>query len=809
MARAGSRVGSLYYQILVDGSGVEKESQKIRKSISNVNKFLKRDAQDRLDTEQGINKQYAKLFDDIRVVFKNNQEAMTQALDAAERERLQMIAKYQEKERKLRQKKIEDKGKVGSDNRFLQHLDKHKQEAMAKELQAVKEIQDSKAAWLRKNVSTRVAAARAAERQIAKSKGREFFRYLQDHKRENIRLLKVEEDYYKRRAAIQRKWDRRRRRNAKSEFEQQYRDLEAALQKRLNMQKTKKSLGAGIESISGKMIGRLDAFREKFSNTIRAVGEFTVALFILEQALGRVARFMGMVFNAMKSLAVAADNKKKQMVQLTTLFAGQADVASNLREELVKYSAATAFSVDQTMSLAVQLRALGFAAGEIVPSIKAFGKLSFGDPAKMKLIAKAFSDVKAQGKLMQTEVRQFANQGVPLLIELQERLGISALELRDRIKDGLVGFDEVDEAIKSIADRFGAIDQVGLSTYEGRMEAVAEKWEEVKIKLGEMSEIQDAFLELAETLDKTVTGLDRILDALDKLQMSSGVNIFKEMLESVVATIPALNKLYTALKLLDKLQDPFGTKEDEQKLLDEVYKKNQKKKEDARQTRIQEEKIAQAEATRQERYRRFMREQLEHQAKMAKAAGNDSLAKQLEEQKRLEDARQRAIGDEVGQKGIDRYVQMEKDLIAAEKAAEIEKKKIENAEKQNDEFERMLEMHKKRQDEERKLFKEFEESIRKAKKAAADEEIKKAEESVKAFRDRQNKLDPQASPKFDPMSVAEYQFLKNKQLQAEKIQEEKRQKAEEREFLAGLNERLMGKLDDLLGFGNNDFGGVQ
>ena len=97
----------------------------------------------------------------------------------------------------------------------------------------------------------------------------------------------------------------------------------------------------------------------------------------------------------------------------------------------------------------------------------------------------------------------------------------------------------------------------------------------------------------------------------------------------------------------------------------------------------------------------------------------------------------------------------------------------------------------------------------KAKKAAADEEIKKAEESVKAFRDRQNKLDPQAAPRFDPMSVAEYQFLKNKQLQAEKIQEEKRQKAEEREFLAGLNERLIGKLDNLLGFGNNDFGGVQ
>ena len=254
MARAGSRVGSLYYQILVDGTGVEKESQKIRKSISNVNKFLKRDAQDRLDTEQGINKQYAKLFDDIRVVFKDNQKAMTQTLDAAERERLQVIAEYQEKERKLRQGKLNAKKGPGEDNRFLQHLDKHKQEAMAKEVQAVKEIQDSKAAWLKRNVSKRVAAARDAEKQVAKAKGREFHRYLNDHKRENIRLAKVEEDYHRHRAAIQRKWDRRRRRNAKREFDQQYRDLEAALQSRIKMQNTKKNLGAGLEKVSGNVL---------------------------------------------------------------------------------------------------------------------------------------------------------------------------------------------------------------------------------------------------------------------------------------------------------------------------------------------------------------------------------------------------------------------------------------------------------------------------------------------------------------------------------------------------------------------------
>ena len=112
MAKAGSRVGSLYYQILLDGAGVETGAKRVRKSIANVNKFLKRDGEKRLDNEAGINKRYMKLFEDIEVAFKGNHKAMTEALDAAEKERLETIKEYHEKQKKERQDALEEQRKL-------------------------------------------------------------------------------------------------------------------------------------------------------------------------------------------------------------------------------------------------------------------------------------------------------------------------------------------------------------------------------------------------------------------------------------------------------------------------------------------------------------------------------------------------------------------------------------------------------------------------------------------------------------------------------------------------------------------------
>ncbi len=174
----------------------------------------------------------------------------------------------------------------------------------------------------------------------------------------------------------------------------------------------------------------------------------------------------------------AADQKKKQLLILSTLLGGNKTKANELRDSLVKYAKDTAFSTAQTMELATQMKALGVATKDITKNMRLFGTLAMGDPAKFKLIAKAFTDVKSLGRLMGREVIQFANQGVPLLQELSEMYGISVADLMAKIEAGAVSFDDVEKALERIKARFGDIDKAALETATGQWDALKENMQE-------------------------------------------------------------------------------------------------------------------------------------------------------------------------------------------------------------------------------------------------------------------------------------------------------------------------------------------
>lgn len=183
-----------------------------------------------------------------------------------------------------------------------------------------------------------------------------------------------------------------------------------------------------------------------------------------------------MAFGFVNSFAKAVSNAYMQVRTLSNLFGGATGMAEEMRAKLQDYAQATAFSVEQTMAIAVQLKALGFAADEIIPKIKMMGKLSFGDPQKMKFIAKAMSDVRAMGRLMSREVMQFANQGIPVLGELSKMYGVTTAQLKDMIEAGQVSAKDTEEALERIAARYGDTDTLGLETSQGQLQRLKEEW---------------------------------------------------------------------------------------------------------------------------------------------------------------------------------------------------------------------------------------------------------------------------------------------------------------------------------------------
>ena len=537
MAKAGSRVGSLYYQILLDGSGVEKQSQKIRKSISNVNKFLKRDGEERLDNERGINKRYEKLREDIMVAFKGDQAKMTEVLDAAEAERLDVIEKYQAKELAARKKVREDAEKEIEEKKVAaEELQKFMQDKNAKELDNVKKQQNSKDSWFKKNVQTRIDEAKEAEDEINKAKGKSFMDYLNAHKKENDRLSALDRKDMERRKNVQRRWDKRRKRNETERLRAAHREREDLARAHVKKMKLIYSIriggalggvgGDGDDGPRGGFLGKLDGLKSKFGPIMAGIGKITIGLFVLEQAARKVALAIGAVVRTIGYFVSAAGKKKKEILTLTAVMGGNRKEAEKLREGLVQYAQATAFSVEQTMQMATQLKALGFETEAIIPAIEKFGRLSFGDPEKMKLIAKAYSDVKALGKLQAKEVMQFANQGVALRGQLMENLAMTAEELNKAIEDGRIKFEDVDKALTALTDKFGRTDLLGLETAAGQAEAMKESFDQMAAILGGPVE---------EALRDIIREFNIILDVMQKSGLLEGGAMAIEAMPAIQA----------------------------------------------------------------------------------------------------------------------------------------------------------------------------------------------------------------------------------------------------------------------------------
>lgn len=242
---------------------------------------------------------------------------------------------------------------------------------------------------------------------------------------------------------------------------------------------------AGVTAIQGK-IGSLMGF-----------------IFPLVLAFGALAAAVSKAVGVLLGFASAADRVKLQLSELTVILGGNREAAARLRKELFQYAKETAFSVSQTSDLAKQLIALGMTADEVVPQMRLLGNLAMGDPQKLKLIAKAYMDVRSQTKLMATEVRQFANQGVPILTALAELTGKSVADIKKMMKDGEIGAKEVGKALELISAKWGDTASARMGTIAGQSEQIAEQWEEISSWLGEA--IQEDLVEIISLLNSILS----------------------------------------------------------------------------------------------------------------------------------------------------------------------------------------------------------------------------------------------------------------------------------------------------------------
>ena len=191
---------------------------------------------------------------------------------------------------------------------------------------------------------------------------------------------------------------------------------------------------------------------------------------------------------------------------------GSAQTGQELTDAIIKLGAETPMTAQQLSKAAQLLLSFGESAENIIPDLQLLGDITGGEVNRFNMLALAFAQVGANGKLMGQDLLQMVNAGFNPLQIMSQTTGKSMGQLRKEMEDGRVTFQMVRQAMADAASEggryFGLMEQQSQSL-NGRLSTLGDTWEQVAKNIG------DFFLPMAKA---AVNGLIKLGEGVLALQ---------------------------------------------------------------------------------------------------------------------------------------------------------------------------------------------------------------------------------------------------------------------------------------------------
>lgn len=181
---------------------------------------------------------------------------------------------------------------------------------------------------------------------------------------------------------------------------------------------------------------------------------------IVDNLIGSLKRTAAEIggFVAIKQFSsdvIDATGKMQQLqVALSTILQDK-DKANKLISDVVQFAAKTPFNLDDVATGAKQLLAYGSTAEEVVNELSMLGDVASGLQIPIGQLIYLYGTLRTQGRAMTVDIRQFAGRGIPIYEELAKVLGVAKDQVGEFVKEGKVGFAEVEQAFKNMTSDGG------------------------------------------------------------------------------------------------------------------------------------------------------------------------------------------------------------------------------------------------------------------------------------------------------------------------------------------------------------------
>ena len=230
------------------------------------------------------------------------------------------------------------------------------------------------------------------------------------------------------------------------------------------------------------------AFKEEAGETVEANEKMSVSLTKVLGVIGGVT--------ALKNFATELVNVRGQFQQLEIAFSTMLkskEKANKLMSELVDIAAKTPFDLQGVASSAKQMIAYGSSAENVGDELVMLGNVAAGVGSQLSEIAYLYGTLRTQGRAYAVDIRQFAGRGIPIYEELAKVLGVTKDEVSGLVKEGKVGFKEVEQAFKNMTSESGI--------YYNLMQ------EQSKSLTGQLSNLGDAWDTMLNEIGKDTQGI--------------------------------------------------------------------------------------------------------------------------------------------------------------------------------------------------------------------------------------------------------------------------------------------------------------
>ena len=280
-------------------------------------------------------------------------------------------------------------------------------------------------------------------------------------------------------------------------------------------------------NLLAKMEGMIDStgrFRAKIEDCNNWLGRLTNTFAALDMASNYVEKING-VFSGITEAGAAAE---LQLMNLKTLFGGNAEAANDMYERISEYGKVTPYDKAGLIEAQRTMMSFGIEGEKAFETLKQIGDIAMGDSGKMQSLSLAFAQMSSTGKLTGQDLMQMVNAGFNPLQEISKQTGKSVAELKKEMERGAISVGMVESAFQSATSEGGLFHNAiaeASETTAGKMASIQDSIEEVKVKI--FNTFQDLLV---------------------------GFNTFTQILIPISQIVPLFTGIWSGMKTIKNLQ---------------------------------------------------------------------------------------------------------------------------------------------------------------------------------------------------------------------------------------------------------------